>query len=177
MLAFGASRRACRPTAVCTRRQIGNHTRPASREACRRAAVTPQPSRFPSSTPAPHGRGVGCRGTPPVASRQARRRAAAWGTNAAGTRGHPPNFPKAPYLSLLPCAPTARSPGLRDTAPYWLRGWRAMVSSMICLRSSSLMPARISLMESIRGLPLARPTAMDVSPSATVKPSPSSKDR
>ena len=81
-------------------------------------------------------------------------------------------------LSLeWPCAPTARSPGLRGTAPYWLRGWRAMVSSMICLRSSSLMPARISLMESIRGLPLAKPTAMDVSPSATVKPSPSSKDR
>ena len=31
--------------------------------------------------------------------------------------------------------------------------------------------------DTIRGLPLARPTAMDVSPSATVKPSPSSKDR
>ena len=51
MLACGASRRACRPTAVCARRQTGNHTRPASREACRRAAVTPQPSHFLSSTP------------------------------------------------------------------------------------------------------------------------------
>ena len=95
-----ASRRACRPTAVCTGHLTGNYTRPASREACRRAAVTPRPSRFPSSTPAPHGRGVGCRGTPPVASRQARRRAAALGTKAAGTRGHPPNVPKAPYLSV-----------------------------------------------------------------------------
>ena len=76
ILACGASRRACRPTAVCARRQTGNHTRPASREACRRAAVTPQPSRFPSSTPAPHGRGVGCRGTPPAASREACRQAA-----------------------------------------------------------------------------------------------------
>ena len=74
----------------------GKHTRPASREARRRAAVTPQPSRmspyaparlrravrkglspraavtpqsicFPSSTPAPYGRGVGCRGSPPAA--------------------------------------------------------------------------------------------------------------
>ena len=76
MLAFGASRRACRPTAICTGHLTGNYTRPASREACRRAAVTPQPSRFPSSTPAPHGRGVGCRGTPPAASREACRRAA-----------------------------------------------------------------------------------------------------
>ena len=100
MLACGASRRACRTTAVCARRQTGNHTRPASREACRRAAVTPQPSRFPSSTPAPYGRGVGFRGSPPAASREARRRAAALGTKAAGTRGHPPNVPKAPYLPV-----------------------------------------------------------------------------
>ena len=70
-----------------------------------------------------------------------------------------------------------RGAGGHPLPVYWLRGWRAMVSSMICLRSSSLMPARISLMESIRGLPLARPTAIVVSPSATVKPSPSSKDR
>ena len=100
MLAFGASRRACRPTAVCIRQQTGKHTKPASREARRRAAVTPQPSRmspyapvrlrravrkglspraavtpqsicFPSSTPAPYGRGEGCRGSPPAASRRA----------------------------------------------------------------------------------------------------------
>ena len=95
-----ASRRACRPTAVCARRQTGNHTRPASREACCRTAVTPQPSRFPSSTPAPYGRGVGCRGTPPAASREARRRAAALGTKASGTRGPLPSVPKAPYLSV-----------------------------------------------------------------------------
>ena len=62
MLAFGASRRACRPTAVCIRQQTGKHTKPASREARRRAAVTPQPTCFPSSGPAPIGRGMGCRG-------------------------------------------------------------------------------------------------------------------
>ena len=33
----------------------------ASREARRRAAVKPRPTCFPSSTPAPYGRGVGCR--------------------------------------------------------------------------------------------------------------------
>ena len=39
MLACDASRRACRPTAACTHQQMGTRTRPASREACRRAAV------------------------------------------------------------------------------------------------------------------------------------------
>ena len=71
MLAFGASRRACRPTAVCIRQQTGKHTKPASREARRRAAVTPQPTCFPSRGPAPIGRGMGCRGSPPAASRRA----------------------------------------------------------------------------------------------------------
>ena len=71
MLAFGTSRRACRPTAVCIRQQTGKHTKPASREARRRAAVTPQPTCFPSRGPAPIGRGMGCRGSPPAASRRA----------------------------------------------------------------------------------------------------------
>ena len=95
-LAFLASRRACRPTAVFPSQLTRSCTTPASREARRRAAVTPQPSRmspyapvrlrravrkglspraavtpqsicFPSSTPAPYGRGVGCRGSPPAA--------------------------------------------------------------------------------------------------------------
>ena len=43
----------------------GNITRPASREAFRRAAVKPRPSHFPASTPAPCGRGPGSRGTAP----------------------------------------------------------------------------------------------------------------
>ena len=72
-LAFVASRRTCRPTAVFTIQATWSYTKPASREACRRAAVTPQPSCFPSSSPAPKGRGVGCRGTAP-ASRVRRRR-------------------------------------------------------------------------------------------------------
>ena len=84
-----ASRRACRPTAVCARRQTGNHTRPASREACRRAAVTPRPSRFPSSTPAPYGRGVGCRGSPPAASRRACRPTAVCARRQTGNHTRP----------------------------------------------------------------------------------------
>ena len=39
MLACGASRRACCQTVVCIRQQTGNRIRPASREACRRAAA------------------------------------------------------------------------------------------------------------------------------------------
>ena len=68
-----ASHEARRRMAAFPIQLSGIHTRPASREACRRAAVTPQPSCFPSSSPAPYGRGVGCRGSAP-ASRVRRRR-------------------------------------------------------------------------------------------------------
>ena len=61
----------------------GKHTRPASREARCRAAVTPQPSCFPTSTPAPYGRGVGCRGTAPARPQRAVRGA---GLSPAGGR-------------------------------------------------------------------------------------------
>ena len=44
MLAFVASHEACRRMAVCTRQQTGNYTKPASREARCRAAVSPQPT-------------------------------------------------------------------------------------------------------------------------------------
>ena len=44
----------------------GIHTRPASREACRRAAVTPQPSRMSPYAPARIARSPGCRGTAPA---------------------------------------------------------------------------------------------------------------
>ena len=43
-----------------------SHNRPASRGTCRATAVKPRPTCFPSSTPAPYGRGVGCRGSPPA---------------------------------------------------------------------------------------------------------------
>ena len=65
-LAFIASRRSCRPTAVFPIQLARSYTRPASRGTCRATAVTPQPSSFPSSGPAPYGRGVGCRGTAPA---------------------------------------------------------------------------------------------------------------
>ena len=64
--------------AVCAMQLAGSHTRPASREAFRRAAVALRPSRMSPEQPAPNGRGVGCRGSPPArpASRKACRRAA-----------------------------------------------------------------------------------------------------
>ena len=67
-LAFIASHEARRRMAVFSIQLARSHTRPASREARCRAAVTPQPSCFPTSTPAPYGRGVGCRGTAPAAA-------------------------------------------------------------------------------------------------------------
>ena len=60
-LAFLVSHEACRRMAVFSIQLAGSYTRPASREACCRAAVKPRPTCFPSSTPAPYRRGVGCR--------------------------------------------------------------------------------------------------------------------
>ena len=58
MLAFCASRKTFRRAAVCISQLAGNHTRPASREACRRAAVKPRPTRMSLYAPARHRRAV-----------------------------------------------------------------------------------------------------------------------
>ena len=55
ILAFAASHETFRRVAVCNGQSAGDRTRPASREARCRTAVTPQPSCFPSSGPAPMG--------------------------------------------------------------------------------------------------------------------------
>ena len=65
-LAFIASHEARRRMAVFSIQLARSHTRPASREARCRAAVTPQPTCFTSNSPAPYGRGVGCRGAAPA---------------------------------------------------------------------------------------------------------------
>ena len=65
-LAFMASHEACCRMAVFAMQVTGIHTRAASREARCRAAVTPQPTCFTSNSPAPYGRGVGCRGAAPA---------------------------------------------------------------------------------------------------------------
>ena len=54
----------CR-AAVCVTQSAGSHTRPASRGTCCATAVKPRPIAFPSSAPAPYGRGPGSRGTAP----------------------------------------------------------------------------------------------------------------
>ena len=65
-LAFLASHEAHRRMAVFSIQLAGSYTRPASREARCRAAVSPQPIRISLECPAPTGRGVGCRGTAPA---------------------------------------------------------------------------------------------------------------
>ena len=82
--------------AVFSIQLTGGRAKPASREACRRAAVKPRQAACPSRTPAPYGRGVGSRGTAPCASREARCRAAV--------------KPRPSYMSLeQPCAHSAQS--------------------------------------------------------------------
>ena len=103
-LAFVASHEVCRRMAVFAIQPAGSRTRPASREACRRAAVTLHPSRMSSERPRALWRGVGCRGTTPARE----------------PRGLSPSGGKTPanmHVSRAPCAPTARSPGSRGTAP------------------------------------------------------------
>ena len=64
--AFLASHEARRRMAAFSIQLTGSSTKPASRGTCRATAVKPRPTCFPSSTPAPDGRGVGCRGSPPA---------------------------------------------------------------------------------------------------------------
>ena len=65
-LAFIASHEACCRMAVFAMQVTGIHTRPASREARCRAAVTPQPSCMSLYAPARIARSPGCRGTAPA---------------------------------------------------------------------------------------------------------------
>ena len=124
---FYASRRACCRMAVFSIQLAGNHTEPASREACCRAAVTPQPSRISLECPAPYGRGVGCRGSPPAASHEACRRMAVFSIQqtrkphqSGEPRGPSPSggkTPAKPHIPLRPCAPKARRPARGSVHP------------------------------------------------------------
>ena len=65
-----ASHETCRRMAVYAIQAAGSHVRPASREACRRAAVKPRPTGMSPEQPcAPVARSPGCRGTTPAVSR------------------------------------------------------------------------------------------------------------
>ena len=93
---------ACRRMTVCTRQQTGNCTRPASREAFRRAAVSPQPTFMSLEQPcAPMGAQFGVKGHCPL------RRAAV--------------TPQPSCMSLeRPCAPMGAQSGVKGHCP--LRG-------------------------------------------------------
>ena len=77
-LAVYASHEARRRMAVFSVQLAVYHPSPASRGTRRATAVTPQPTRISLECPAPYGRGVGCRGSPPAASHEARCRMAAF---------------------------------------------------------------------------------------------------
>ena len=110
----------CR-VAVCTGQPAGIHTRPASREACRRAAVKPRPSRMSPYAPARPWRAVRVQGHRPL--RKPRDLLSSGGLyrptsgkpHQTGEPWHPPchggKTPAKPHVSLHPCAPMARSPG------------------------------------------------------------------
>ena len=124
-LAFLASHEARRRMAVFSIQLAGSYTRPASREACCRAAVSPQPSRISLECPAPYGRGVGCRGSPPAASHEARRRMAVFSIQLAGSYTRPASREARCRAAVKPrptCfpsstpAPYGRGVGCRGTA-------------------------------------------------------------
>ena len=96
------------------------------REARRRAAVTPQPTCFPSSGPAPIGRGMGCRGSPPAASRRACRLTAVCIRQQTGNRTRPASRgtccatavkSRLSPMSYYAPAPIGRGVGCRGTTP------------------------------------------------------------
>ena len=94
ILAFAASHETFRRVAVCNGQSAGDRTRPASREARCRTAVTPQPSCFPSSGPAPMGAvwGAGDHPLPRAARPVAERRP--WGRKRRKREAFRRAFPK-----------------------------------------------------------------------------------
>ena len=108
-LAFLASRRACRPTAVFPSQLTRSCTTPASREARRRAAVTPQPSRM-----SPYA---------PVRLRRAVRKGL---SPRAAVTPQSICFPSSSPMGAVRGAgghPLPRSPGSRGTTPCEWREW------------------------------------------------------
>ena len=89
--------------------QQESHTKPASREACCRAAVKPGQAACPATLLRAYGAQSGVQGVTPCEACQTRE-----------PRGPSPSGGKTPakqHVSRVPCAPMARSPGCRDTAP------------------------------------------------------------
>ena len=108
-LAFYASHEARRRMAVFSVQLAVYHTRPASRGTCRATAVTPHPSRMSLECPTPYGRGVGCRGSPPAASHEARRRMAVFSVQLAVYHARPASRGTRRATAVKP-RPTVMSP-------------------------------------------------------------------
>ena len=91
-LAFLASHEACRRMAVFSIQLAGSYTRPASREARCRAAVSPQPSRISPEYPRALWARSGVQGVTPCRE--------PWHLSCHGGK-----TPADPHVSLRPCAP------------------------------------------------------------------------
>ena len=85
------------------------HARPASRGTRRATAVKPRPTCFLSSAHAPYGRGVGCRGSPPAASHEARCRMAVFPVQLAVYHARPASRGTRRATAVKP-RPTVMSP-------------------------------------------------------------------
>ena len=120
-LAFVTSHEACRRMAAYAIQAAGSRTRPASREACRRAAVTSQPSRMSREQSRARWARCGVKGQCPLlpngglcytSGREPHQTGEPWHLSC-----HGGNFTAKPHVSRAPCAPMARSPGCRGTTP------------------------------------------------------------
>ena len=137
MLAFIASHEACCRMAVYAMQPAGSRTRPASREACRRAAVKPPAkSHVPRAAPAPYGRGTGSRSTAPCASHEACRRMAVYAMQPAGSHTRPASREARCRVAVKP-RPTGMS---HEQPPHSLTLQNRQATGVIPTRKGSVCP-------------------------------------
>ena len=115
------SRAPCAPMARSPGCRGTTPARPASREACRRAAVTSRPSRMSPEQPRAQRAQCGVKGQCPLSPngglcyticREPHQTGEPWHLSC-----HGGNLTAKPHVSRAPCAPMARSPGCRGTTP------------------------------------------------------------
>ena len=115
------SRAPCAPMARSPGCRGTTPARPASREACRRAAVTSRPSHMSPEQPRAQRAQCGVKGQCPLSPngglcyticREPHQTGEPWHLSC-----HGGNLTAKPHVSRAPCAPMARSPGCRGTTP------------------------------------------------------------
>ena len=106
------------------------HTKPASRGTRRATAVKPRPTCFLSSAPAPYGRGVGCRGSPPAASHEARCRMAVFPVQLAVCRTRPASRGTCRATAVKPRPTCVLSSAPRPMGAVWGAGGHPLLRAM-----------------------------------------------